>query len=364
MDNSPNKLTNEPEPSRRPVTFGRQVQYGVQRPTQYLQPRPIALSPTPEASTVPSVQDSDPIVTEPEIIELATPTEPFVHPAGQFISSQQAVVPRPKKRRRLIAVGVAGLLIIGIGATVAGMKMHKDGSVASTASGVVYTASPQSYQSAVSQFIVAFQKKDKATADKMQTSVFSSQTKTATGTTSFYDNCQKIGKSCTVLFSGLFISPSKTTDANYTAADKTIGKSISYSSVVAGGTSATTLTINAVRQGSSWQIDGVDVESAQNTAGGLSQSVQGGISAVDQVKVVTSIQYAQTKLESYFAENNYYPGNLLKLSVDTLPTGVSYSYNATPVGCTTENKKCTGFALQATSTIDGTVLISKTDLNR
>jgi hypothetical protein len=392
-----NTTDDKPNTIPTPTTFGRQVQYGVQRPTQYLQQKPIvnpslhtvtevvppsipitstadsiidvpvsqrSLPPTVEISAMLSDHEFAELIAKPEAIEIAKPAEPFVHPAGPLSTSQHLGSPQPKKRKRRLAfAAVTGLLLISIGAVVA-IKNMNQGDVASLASRANYTAAPQSYKAVVRQFIVALQKKDKASADKLQSFGFTAELKAATGSPSFYDNCQKTGKSCTVMFSNLFISPSKTSDANYMAADKTIGKSISYTAVAAAGISATTLTINAITKGGTWQIDGIDIQSALSTAGGLSKNaLQGGISIADQTKVLADVQNAQTKLEAAFAVNGSYPGDLLSLGLYTLPKGVSYSYNATPVGCTTENKKCTGYALLATSTIDGAILVSKSDLN-
>jgi len=122
------------------------------------------------------------------------------------------------------------------------------------------------YQSVADDFITAVQKKDKISADALQTANAAAYAKEVAGTSSFYEICHKAGTLCEPLFTSDFISKAKKTTKTYTAKDGTKGIEVVYALTqtlqgdAAGGegcssVSHSSLKIDIVPRGNTWAVD-------------------------------------------------------------------------------------------------------------
>jgi hypothetical protein len=167
------------------------------------------------------------------------------------VDSQQPVQPKRTSKLPILVVGVIVLLLIvgGGGFALLGQKT--------------------SYQTVIQQFVTAIQKKDKATADSLESPAMKTFGQKNVGTASFYDACQQASQLCTPLFTTAFLDKATKSYKDYTASNGAKGKEIVYtlkqslSGSQAGGqgcssASTNTLTVAAVPKGNTWQIDNAD----------------------------------------------------------------------------------------------------------
>jgi hypothetical protein len=120
----------------------------------------------------------------------------------------------------------------------------------------------------IDKFVTAVQKKDKATADSLESPASKAFFQKNTGTTSFYQACQKLGEDCTTIFKASALAKAPKQYKDYTPSSGPKGKQVVYvidplAGIHAGqpGCNNPTiidLTIAVVPKGSSWLIDNVD----------------------------------------------------------------------------------------------------------
>lgn len=96
-----------------------------------------------------------------------------------------------------------------------------------------------------------------------------------------------------------------------------------------------------------------------NTGASSTPSSSSPVAVSDAAKqqATNDINYLQGMIESYWADNGYYPGDInystfasmdgANQSYFTPPSGVHFVYTATPSGCTTLAQNCTGFSVLA-----------------
>ncbi len=125
-----------------------------------------------------------------------------------------------------------------------------------------------SYQSVINEFITALQKKDKKTADSLESPAMRGLGQKYVGDPSFYDTCHQSELLCSNFFEASFLKKATITRKAYKASNGIQGHEVIYtvkqtlSGSQAGGkgcssSSTTTLAFDVVPSGSTWLLDNV-----------------------------------------------------------------------------------------------------------
>jgi hypothetical protein len=214
-------------------------------------------------------------------VQLPTPvSQPVVYQAATAVMQNTEVGKNPmitpsqvttsSKRRPKLPLTLVGLIILLliIGSSVFALFGHKT-----------------SYPRVIQEFITAVQKKDKTTADSLESPAMKAYGQKNVGTPSFYAACQQAGDFCTPLFTSSFLDKASKTYKSYTASNGTKGEEVVYAlkqSLNNGNgctsSSINTLTIAVVPKGSTWQIDYADptINASSNACSATSGSSSTG----------------------------------------------------------------------------------------
>ena len=208
-------------------------------------PPPVPSLNQPATIVQPTVQ---PTSFSPQVSAQALPGQAPVVVSDQaaFASPQPSMPGKLKSKLPLVVVGLIALIVIVAGGVYA-LSSHKAG-----------------YQAVIQEFITAIQKKDKKTADSLESPAAKAYFQKSAGSSSFYDSCQQAGPLCTASFGASYLAKATKSYKDYTAANGTKGKEEVFTvsqSQGAGqactGKSSSTITIAVVPSGGSWLIDNV-----------------------------------------------------------------------------------------------------------
>ena len=218
---------------------------GAATPPSPLPPPPAPSLSQPATIVQPTVQ---PTSFSPQVSSQALPGQAPIVVSDQaaFASPQPSMSGKLMSKLPLLVAGLMALIVI-VAVGVYALSSHKAG-----------------YQAVIQEFITAIQKKDKKTADSLESSAAKAYFQKNGGSSSFYDSCQQAGQLCTASFDASYLAKATKSYKDYTAANGTKGKEEVFTvsqSQGAGqactGKSSSTITIAVVPSGGSWLIDNV-----------------------------------------------------------------------------------------------------------